>query len=190
IAAFSDSNRRVYADMACTIFGGKAPYGKAEIKAWKEANLEQDQVGKNTVLGCGFQMGDKKFRARYAPDKPPEFAKRCVSAYREDFAPEVPKLWYGLEKAAVKCVWDGTTQEYAGVEYRLEDWFLTARLPSGRKLWYNYPRPVKKAMPWDPDDIRPGFEYKAWKMGKWITVSAYGGLLTENVVQALARDLL
>lgn len=190
VEAFADPEQDVYCSMAGSIYGVPAPSGKDNVKQWKLVHPEKRDIGKKTVLGCGFQMGKNKFRARYAKDHPIEFAAKCVAAYREDFAPEVPRLWYGLERAAVRCVWDGAPQEYAGVEYRLEDWFLTARLPSGRKLWYNFPRPVKKAMPWDPDDIRPGFEYKANKMGRWITVSAYGGLLTENVVQALARDLL
>lgn len=190
LAIIGDKDRDVYAEMAQDIFGIKAPRGKDAIKAYKETYPEKRDIGKKTVLGCGFQMGPNKFRARYAQDHPLEFARKCVYAYREDFAPEVPKLWYGLERTATRCVWDGTPQEYAGIEYRLEDWFLTARLPSGRKLYYNFPKPVKKAMPWDPDDIRPGFEYKAYKMGQWKTVTAYGGLLTENVVQASARDLL
>jgi DNA polymerase len=45
-------------------------------------------------------------------------------------------------------------------------------------------------MPWDKQDIRPGFTYGAWKMGQWKRVSAYGGLLAENSTQAIARDML
>ena len=87
-------------------------------------------------------------------------------------------------------MWDRRSYEAYGIQYALEDGFLTARLHSGRKLWYYDPRPVRKAMPWDKDDIRPGFEYSTWKMGRWIRRSAYGGLLTENVGQATARDLM
>jgi hypothetical protein len=68
--------------------------------------------------------------------------------------------------------------------------WMTARLPSGRKLWYPNPTPIRKAMPWDPADIRRAWTYQAMKKGQWATIDAYGGHLTENVVQGLARDLL
>ena len=50
-------------------------------------------AGPIIVHNCGFQMGDKKFQARYAEDRPLSFATEGVRIYREDFAPEVPKLW-------------------------------------------------------------------------------------------------
>lgn len=174
------SGSAVYTDMAEKVF--KYPVKKTDQKEYT--------IGKNIVLGCGFQMGWKKFKARYAKDATDDFCKDAIAQYREVFAPDVPKLWRALEQAAVKCVWDRVPTEAYGIQYRLEDGWLTCRLPSGRKLWYYGPEKVKKPMPWDKDDIRPGFEYSAWKMGQWKRVSAYGGLLTENVVQATARDLL
>lgn len=170
-----------YIPMAESIFGRKID---------KHVDVAEYTIGKNTVLGCGFQMGWRKFQSRYCPKESEEYAKAAITAYREDFAPQVPKLWRALEDAAVRTVWDRRGYEAYGVAYNLEDGWLTARLPSGRKLWYYDPRPVRKAMPWDKDDIRPGFEYSAWKMGRWLRRSAYGGLLTENVVQATARDLM
>ena len=156
----------------------------------KKRDPEKRQIGKNSVLGCGFGMGWKKFKARYAQKDTDEFCEEVIRTYREDFAPEVPKLWRALERAAVTCVWEKRPTEAYGITYELEDGWLTARLHSGRKLWYYNPLPVRRAMPWDKDDIRPGFEYSAWKLGQWKRINAYGGLLTENVVQATARDLL
>lgn len=191
LAIMKDDTRNVYCEMAGKIFSLEVPTGDKEvIKAWKNANLFEYTIAKNTVLGCGFQMGAKKFKARYAQGHPDEFAEKCIAAYREDFAPEVPKLWEELGKAAIRTVWDRTAHEAYGVLYQLEDGFLTARLPSGRKLWYYDPKAEMLPMPWDPEDKRQGFTYTAQKTGRIIRVKGYGGLLTENVVQALARDLL
>lgn len=186
----ADPNRDVYAEMASTIFDMEPPIGKEQIKTWKIVHLAERQTGKNTVLGCGFQMGAPKFKVRYAPDKPLDFAKKCVAAYREDFAPEVPKLWYALDEAGCKAVWDRRPTEAYGLEFRHEDIWLTMRLHSGRKLYYAYPQACKKAMPWDETDIRPAWTCMAQKNGRWIKRDMYGGLLTENAVQAEARDLL
>lgn len=170
-----------YIDIAAEIYGRPID---------KKRDPVERQLGKNSVLGLGFQMGAPKFKDKYGQGQDLGFFKEVVRVYREDWAPEVPKVWYGLEKAAIRTVWDGTPNEAFGVEYRLEDNFLTARLPSGRKLWYYDPQKVRKAMPWDENDVRAGFTYKAQKMGKWMIIDAYGGQLTENVVQGLARDLL
>lgn len=190
LAVLQDKERDVYCEMASTIFHVPAPKGKPEISAFKAAHLEKRQTGKNTVLGCGFQMGWRKFQARYCPEESEEFAKAAVNAYREDFAPEVPDLWAGLEEAAIRAVWDKRPTEAYGIRYAWEDIWLTCRLPSGRKLYYPYPEPCKKAMPWDEKDIRAAWTCKASKNGRFITRDMYGGLLTENVVQATARDLL
>jgi DNA polymerase len=45
-------------------------------------------------------------------------------------------------------------------------------------------------MPWDEDDVRLAWTYRATKLGRMCQIDAYGGSLTENVIQALARDLL
>ncbi len=196
--ALITSGQDIYIDMAQRIY---------HCAVDKKKDPEKRQTGKNSVLGCGFQMGWRKFKKRYAPKESDEFCQSCIRAYREDFAPEVPKLWRSLEDAAIRAVWDRTPQEAYGIVYQLEGGWLTARLHDGKKLWYRDPRPVRKHMPWctcsdckarknlppetpEEPDVRRGFEYSAWKMGQWKRVSAYGGLLTENVVQATARQLL
>lgn len=179
--ALMSSGADVYCDMASAIYSRLIN---------KKNDPDERKIGKNTVLGCGFMMGAAKFRARYAKHMSLEFCQGVIDAYRKEWAPEVPKLWYALERASLATVRDGTPHEAYGVRYQLEDGWLTARLPSGRKLWYRDPQLVQKHMPWDYDDIRWAWTYKAWKTGQWKTIDAYGGIATENVVQALARDLM
>ena len=92
----------------------------------------------------------------------------------------------------MSAVWSGQPCEAYGVEYALErdgEW-LSARLPSGRKLWYFHPERERKPSFRDPTRLEEAFGYYAKKNGVWRKVNAFGGLLTENVVQGLARDLL
>lgn len=171
----------IYCDMATQIY--KFPVNKKQ-------HPKERQTGKNSVLGLGFQMGAPKFRFKYAEKETLEFCEEVVRVYRKEWAPKVPFLWYGLQDAAVETVHERTPHEAYGVEYRLEDGWLTARLPSGRKLWYFDPQPIRKAMPWDPTDIRRAFTYKAKKMGVMRTIDAFGGQLAENVVMGIERDIM
>ena len=172
-----------YIDMANQIFN------RTDIT--KTDDIFEYTIGKNTVLGCGFGMGKDKFHLRYCPLQSLSFAERVIQTYRKEWAPEVPKLWYGLEAAVVKTVHDRTAHEAYGVEFWMErDGWLTARLPSGRKLWYYDPKPCTVHVPWDIAILKNAYTYGAQKTGHWQRVSGYGGLITENVVQALARDLM
>lgn len=173
-----------YVDMASTIYGRPIS---------KKNDVAEYTIGKNTVLGCGFQMGAAKFFDRYCPNQSMEFAENVIRTYRKDWAPMVPDVWYALEAAAADTVWSGKPHEAYGVEYRLEDGWLTARLPSGRKIFYWNPQKSENTMPWTRDGepvIKAGWTYQAIKMGVWRTIYAFGGLQTENVVQGLARDVL
>ena len=175
------TGKDVYCDMAVSIY--KRPIDKKK-------DPEERQVGKNSVLGLGFGMGWKKFKMKYGQSLSESFCQTIVKTYREDWAPCVPQMWYSLEEAALGAVKTGQPHESYGVLYQLEDLWLTARLPSGRKLWYFNPRTVRRAMPWDETDIRLGWAYQQMKKGQFITIDAFGGLLTENVIQGLARDLM
>lgn len=171
----------IYCDMATQIY---------KFPVIKKLHPKQRQTGKNSVLGLGFQMGPPKFKLKYADDETLDFCKEVVRVYRKEWAPKVPFLWYGLQDAATATVHDRIPHEAFGVEYRLEDGWLTARLPSGRKMWYFDPIPIRKAMPWDPADVRQAFTYKAKKMGVMRTIDAFGGQLTENVIMGIERDVM
>jgi len=172
----------VYCDMASTIFG-------YPVRSKKEHPAER-QVGKNAVLGLGFQCGAQTFQDKFCTDRPLEFCEKVVNTYRHEWAPKVPQLWAGLEAAAVDACMNGKVREFAGIQYRMEGDWLTARLPSGRKLYYHGAHIRLRPMPWDEDDKRPGLFYYAFKYGQWRLIGTYGGHLAENTVQAVARDIM
>lgn len=172
----------MYCDFAGLVLG--RPINK------KDNPFERQKYGKPGVLGCGFQQGAPAFHFKYMRREPFEMAQKCVDTYRKMWAPKVPKLWYGLQEAALRAVWDRVPSSYEGIEYKIEGEWLTCRLRSGRKLYYHNPRQCRRAMPWDPEDIRPAWQYNSMKKGQWQTVDAYGGLQTEHVVSGMARDLL
>lgn len=189
--ALMASGADVYLSMAEQIFG---------VTGLTKADIEKRQTGKNTILGCGFQMGADTFHARYCSAQPKEFAERAVESYRKEWAPAVPKLWRALQTAALDAVTTGKPQDSGyGITYQVKGNWLTGECPDGSCLYYFRPTLCRRAMPWDADDIRLAWRYQVpagakvnsfggGASGSW--VSAYGGLLTENYVQHCARQLL
>ncbi len=166
----------VYVDMARSIFAG-------------EIDKERRQAGKAAVLGLGFQCGASKFQYmaehNYGVSLPIEQCEAVVETYRKEWAPKVPPLWYEFDRASLHAVEKAQATEAYGVVFKPEGEWLTAALPNGwQKLWY-----------YSPSMGISKFDLPCWtsmqsKLGKWIRVDMYGGLETENVVQALARGLL
>jgi DNA polymerase len=122
-------------------------------------------------------------------------------------------MWYALKDAVRDCVNSGRPQEVYGVRFAMEDGWMTARLPSGRKLWYWKPgwvnRPDRNLTPAEYRKYAAGYNvsltdkdieedvglkrdygYFASKQGRTSFLALWYGLITENIVQALARDLL
>lgn len=105
-------------------------------------------------------------------------------------SPRIVDLWYALGAAAVTCVSTGQPQTTHRLTFRLEaseqDSYMTIELPSGRKLFYA--RPYLLENQWGQPQI--GFYNLDQYSRKWERCPTYGGKLTENVVQAIARDCL
>jgi DNA polymerase len=173
------SGKDVYCDMASHIYG----------RTITKADKAERNIGKYSVLGLGFQMGWEKFKAQYGKGQSEEFCQDVVRVYRKEWAPMVPQLWEGLAAASLLAVQTGEPQEAYGIEYRLKDGWLTARLPSGRELYYWRPQLTSKPVPWDPTDLRPCWTYEGVRNGRAQTISTYGGLLTENVVMGIEVDI-
>ncbi|WP_370635214.1 DNA polymerase [Leclercia sp. Marseille-Q4284] len=101
--------------------------------------------------------------------------------------PEIVKLWAKVEKAAKDAIC-GKPSVVNGLKFDRKGAWLRIRLPSGRFL--SYPAP---AVDLNKDGVfYSGLSY----MGtcpysrKWKRLKTFGGKLVENIVQAIARDVL
>lgn len=150
-------------------------------------------AGPLIVHNCGFGGGSgafAKMAGMYGLSLPEDAAKENVSAWRAAH-PNVVKLWRSLEEAAFAAVRNPEKAfRYRCVTYKMSlcGRFLQAQLPSGRCLHYPFPRFGAATMPWG--ESKTVLEYKSFERGTEFTNKLYGGLLTENVVQAIARDTM
>ncbi len=141
-------------------------------------NKIQRFVGKTSVLGLGYGMGKVKFYRMLLVilnDATQVFAGNVVESYRSIFF-RVTKLWRSYEAAffSKNPVKVGPIQFYnKGKSKRII-------LPSGREM--NYLKPICK---YDKDG-RKNISYLGARGREHI----WGGVLVENVVQAICRDLL
>lgn len=105
--------------------------------------------------------------------------------------PATTSLWSSIEDAAVQAVRNpGSVVTLGKLKFRLSDSFLWMQLPSGRALCYPYPSIETKTTPWGAKKELVTFFGQDTYTRKWGRTSTYGGKLTENAVQAIARDLL
>jgi DNA polymerase len=157
---------------------------------------EEYQLGKNTVLGCGFGMGKEKFASTTGATL--EDATVAVNAYRNTFA-AVPIYWQRVNDAAIQAVegYDRATNTGPVVRvghcrFTRRSGYLWITLPAGRSLAYAAPKVVQRPMPWDRTDLRPSVEFSGINSytRQWTRQHLYGGSITENIVQAVARDLM
>lgn len=125
--------------------------------------------------------------------------KPLVAAWRKE-SKEIVRLWEGLNRCALNVVKWGAAMRLGdvtdregnklvkndrGISMRLSEGNLLITLPSGRELCY-YKAHIGEG--------KFGKEVRYWGLDQtnkqWRVQNTYGGKLTENVIQAIARDCL
>ncbi len=170
----------IYVDMASDLYR----------KPTTQVTKDERWFGKTIILGAGFGLGDVGFVrtcANFGIKIDNAFAKLAISSYRSKY-PEVVKLWNGLEKAAIGAVKLGVETTYRQIKFRVIGNFLYCKLPQGRLLAYPFPKLQPVKTPWG--ETKEQLTYRTMQNNFWTRVSTYGGKLTENVVQATARDFM
>ena len=151
------------------------------------------QKGKVATLALGYQGGTSALIAMGAlqmgltEEELPDIVHRWRQAN-----PRIRDLWYAVENAALSVMQTAQPQAIYGLIFALEgdlvygQSFLTVKLPSGRKLYY--PKPFLEENQFGKLALH--YYTVGQQSRKWEVASTYGGKMTENIVQAVARDCL
>lgn len=149
---------------------------------YDQVTKEQRFMGKVAILGCGYGMGATKFLSvaqQWGASITAADAKSAVDTYRK-VNHRVVELWGRLEKAAAAAfshsVTAVTVNAKACIRFVKEGEALCCELPSGRVIRYHNAKREDG-----------GISYDNPRGGRGIL---YRGTLIENVVQAIARDLI
>jgi DNA polymerase len=147
-----------------------------------------------------------------------EEAHEVVRIFRESypeicgngFNGEMKGIWIQLEEAVADVLAGERTVRKLGPFDCIEidkltidgrNPILRIKLPSGRRLHYFDAAMVMTKMPWQrknketdemEDVIRPAFTYYGLNQDthQWVPITSHGGHIFENIVQAIARDVL
>lgn len=166
-------------------------FGKPVEKHGRNAELRQK--GKIATLALGYGGGVSALEAmggdRLGLSESEE--KQIVALWRKS-NPRIVKMWAVIEKAAMTAIKTGqNVTVYRNIVIGKRWGMLTITLPSGRTICY--PRAevgTEYNDGWRCDHEIIEYEGLNQTTKKWGKVRTYGGKLTENIVQAIARDIL
>lgn len=160
-------------------------FGVPVVKHGINGHLRQKGKIAELALGYGGSVGALKQMGALEMGLSEDELQPLVSQWRGANT-KITELWRDIESAAIQAVRDGQPTKAACVSFSVSRGFLFMRLPSGRSLAYAKPAIKENRFG------RPALVYQESNQTsrKWGASETYGGKLTENAVQAIARDCL
>ena len=150
-------------------------------------NAELRQRGKIATLALGYgggvaaldAMGGKRLGMTEQEEAD------TVRMWR-DANPKIVRFWAQVENAAKECAITKATVRVGPLEFKMHGRTMTIQLPSGRLISYPDIEPCTNRF--GSASLR--YHGLNQTTNKWCWIETYGGKLTENIVQATARDCL
>lgn len=150
----------------------------------KGSPLRQKGKIAELALGYGGSVGALKAMGALDMGVAEEELQPLVNAWRTA-NPNIVRLWWDVDKAAIAAVRERTTADTHGIRFECKSGMLFITLPSGRQLAYVKPKISLN---------RFGSDSVTYEgvggMKKWERIETYGPKLVENIVQAISRDIL
>ncbi|NBK77437.1 DUF2800 domain-containing protein [bacterium D16-76] len=169
--------------LMCYCLGVLEMFGVPVEKHGVNAHLRQKGKVAELALGYGGSVGALKAMGALEMGLSEEELLPLVTSWREA-NPHVTRFWWDVDAAVKKAVMYKTSVGSHGFRFYFQSGMLFIDLPSGRRLSYVKPRIGVN---------RFGSEnvtYEGINLGKWTRLETYGPKVTENLVQAVSRDIL
>ncbi|MDU4045908.1 XRE family transcriptional regulator [Peptoniphilus sp. HMSC075B08] len=144
------------------------------------------QKGKIATLACGYQgaLGALKAMGGIEMGLSEDELQSIVDSWREA-NPNIVSLWWDIDSVVKRVVKTRTKEKYKSLVISYEKGILFIELPSKRRL--AYPKAKIGMNRFGGESI----VYEGIVVGnKWDKIESYGGKFVENIVQAIARDIL
>jgi DNA polymerase bacteriophage-type len=179
---------KIYEASAAQMFGvpiERISKGNEEYELRQKGKVAELALGYQGSSGALIAMG--ALRMGLTQQELTELVRRWRASNKK-----IVDLWYSIENAALKVMRNGEAAEVKGLiiaretDYSNKQDFLTITLPSKRKLFYA--KPIIRINEFGREALYYGGVNQDTK--KWENIPTYGGKLTENIVQAIARDCL
>ena len=159
-------------------------FGVPVVKHGENGHLRQKGKISELALGYGGSTGALTAMGAIDMGIPEEELPELVSQWRSA-NPHITKFWWDVDAASMKAVKEKTTVACGNLTFSYRAGMLFITLPSGRRLAYVNPRLETNRFG------RAAITYEGvGESKKWMRIETYGAKLTENIVQATARDLL
>jgi DNA polymerase len=150
----------------------------------KGSPLRQKGKISELALGYGGSVGALKAMGALDMGLSEDELQPLVTAWRAA-NPNIVRLWWDVDRAALTAVRDRTVTETHGIRFAVQSGLLFITLPSGRRLAYVKPRIGSNQF---GSDCVTYEGIGATK--KWERLQSYGPKFVENIVQAISRDIL
>ena len=168
----------IYCSTASQMFG--VPVVKHGV------NGDLRQKGKVATLACGYggSVGALKAMGAIEMGLSEDELQSIVDSWREA-NPNIVSLWWDIDAVVKRVVKTRTKEKYKSLVISYEKGILFIQLPSKRRL--AYPKAKIGINRFGGESV----VYEGVVVGnKWDKIESYGGKFVENIVQAIARDIL
>lgn len=169
-------------DIYCA--SASAMFGIPVEKHGLNSHLRQKGKIAELALGYGGSVGALTAMGALDMGMEEDELQPLVTQWRQA-NPHIVAFWWAIDQAAKEVLKTKQSQHLYGLTFSYESGIFFITLPSGRRLSYVKPRLELNAFG------KLGMTYEGiGENKKWTRIDTYGPKLVENIVQAIARDLL